>query len=360
MINVNASSLARVMECAGSLFFKDLPPEPNSEAAKEGTAAGEYLEHLLMGSTPGTHAKNGVPFDDDMIYYATGVAEDIRSKAEGEIKCEVKVDWQGPSNGWVRGRYDASFVSEGKLYVDDYKYGWGLVEVKNNWQLLAYGIGEVIRRNESFNSIVLRIHQPRPHHEDGPTREWEISYDTLLEFKNKIEERFHEIGQGEKGLSSSTNCKYCKASVVCPAFNKAYHRGVEVVQDFIQDTMDNEELSFQLDLVSRIEELVKMRKDSLTHLTSHRIKQGEIVPNYILRESYGHRKWSPNATPKFFEAMGIDAVEKKLISPAKVEKLGVPKELVNQLTSKPFLGDTVKRQDTSKMGDKIFGKPKNG
>lgn len=357
MLSIHASRLARPMTCAGSLFFKDLPPEETGQAAKEGTAAAEYLERLLLKMDLPTHARNGVYFDNDMKFFAQDLVSEVEAMVHAGINCEQRIDWQTRSGVTIKGRYDMSFVYHGKLYIDDYKYGWGIVEPEGNWQLIAYAIGEVIRLGMAFPTIVMRIHQPRPHHEKGTSREWEITYDQLLDYKEQIESRMDAIVAGEKSLVTSGECKYCPAAAFCPAFGKAFHRGVEVIQDFLQDNIDNTELSFQLDLVSRIEEIIKIRKDSIEQLAADRIKNGNVVPNYISEHRYGHRKWLSTISPEVIRlTTGKSIIEEVMMSPAKAEKVGVPKELMSQMTERPFLGVKLSRKDQSAVGDAIFGK----
>lgn len=361
ILKVNASSLSRVMSCAGSLFFKDLPKSETSDAASQGIAAAEVLEMTLKGQPIDTmtHDRRGTAVDDDMRFYANGVKDLIDKIPYKDLAVEQKCHWTTESGIQIKAKPDVSYVYNDSLYVDDYKYGYGLIDPKENWQLLAYAIGEVIRRNQSFRHIVLTIHQPRPHHEDGPSREWMISYEKLLEYKDTIEHKMYEISKGYKELQANDACKYCDAATSCPAFNKAYFRGVEVIHDFIQDNLENDELSFQLDLVNRIEDLVKIRKDSLQHLAIDRIKRGLVVPNYICKESYGNREWSPGVTPDVIKMLtGKDVVEKKILSPAKSEKLGVPKELVKNMTTRRFRGTNLTKIDPDKFANKIFGESK--
>lgn len=358
MLNVIGSHLERVMVCAGSLQFKDLPQEEQTDAAKEGVAAGEFLEHLLKNEEIHTHARNGVQFDEEMKFYATEVHEEIRGKAESIIFAEQKVDWTTRSGITIKSRYDIAFEIGDKLYIDDYKYGWNPVEVKKNWQLINYAVGEVIRRNQSWKSIVLRIHQPRPHHEDGPTREWEISYEELLKYKEIIETRMDEIVRGEQSLHTTNSCKYCPAAVHCPAFNKAYHRGVEVLHEFLQDNLDEHELSFQLDLLARIEDLVKTRKGSLEQLAVSRIKENKLIDGYVVESSYGNRKWKSDFNPETIKMLtGKDIISTTTLSPAKAERMGIPRELMDSMTDRRFLGQKLKKKNTSAIGDSIFGKP---
>lgn len=357
-MEIRCSKLSRAMKCPGSLFFKDLPEEPTNQAAEEGTAAGEYLEKLLTGKDLPEQANNGVDFDDDMIGYAEEVAAEIKEKAASPILCETRIDWQTRSGVIIRGQYDVSFIGhDGYLYIDDYKYGWGHVEVFENWQLLGYAIGEVIRRNQPFEKIVLRIQQPRPHHEDGSCRAWTIDWDTLLEYKEKIESHMASIMEGNQNLISGPQCKYCRAAAFCPAINKTFFRGIESVHEFLQDEIDEDELAFQLDLINRIEEVMKIKKDSLTTLALDRMKNGKVIPNWMAKDSYGHRKWKSNISPELIQMLtGKDITEKTMLSPAKAEKIGVPKELMNSMTERPHLGQKLKKYDASKHADKVFGK----
>lgn len=357
--SIHCSKLSRPMMCAGSLFFKDLVEELPGDAAKEGTAAGEYLERILTNQPIPTHAKNGVMFNDDMKMYAEATADEIKSRSN-VLLCETIIDWQTRSGIWIKGKYDVSFVQDGVLYVDDYKYGWGIIEAKDNWQLVGYAIGEVIRRAQAFSKIVLRIHQPRPHHEQGTTREWVITYDQLLALKERIEVRCDDLSKGVNDLVTGSHCRYCPAAAeACPAFNKAFYRSVEVVHDFIQDHITDDELSFQLDLLGRVSELVKMKTGSLEALAINRIRDGKLIPNYATNERLGNREWKKEISPDLIKALtGVDVTERAMLSPAKAEKIGVPKELVTAMVQRTSLGQTLKRTDGAKAGDKIFGNNK--
>lgn len=354
---IHASQLARPMSCAGFLHFEDLPKPDTSEAAEEGTAAAELLERLLKKQPIVGQATNGVYFNDEMHFFIRPIAELIQRSAHGEVFAEQRVDWQTRSGIWVRGRYDVSFDAENILYIDDLKYGWGIVEAPKNWQLLAYAIGEVIRRKTAFPKIRLRIHQPRPHHEDGPTRVWEITYAELLEYKEQIESRLEMIQHGHNDLQTGKHCKYCPAAgESCPAFNKLFYRGLEVSHQFVQDQINEEELARQLDHASRAAEVIKIKLDSLTELAVNRIKGGKVIPGYLTETRLGDRKWKDGISPDAIKMLtGVDVTEKSMMSPAKAEKAGVPKEFVTGLVERRFLGQKIVKRDHNEAGNKIFG-----
>lgn len=356
-MEIHCSQLARPMACAGFTSFKDLPKFEAGPAAEEGTAAGELLERLLLGKEIPKQARNGVYFDNDMRFYTKPIIEEINGNTESSVLCETPIDWRTRSGVWIRGKYDVSFIREGCLYIDDLKYGWGLVEVKDNWQLLGYAIGEVIRRGRAFERIVLRIHQPRPHHEDGTTREWSLTYGQLLEYKERIETRMQEIVNGQNQLQTGPQCKYCPAAAeACPAFNRLFYRALEVSTEFTQDAINEAELARQLDHISRAAEVIKIKKDSLDQLATSRIKAGKIIPGYVSESSYGDRQWKPEATPQVFEVLtGKRITEQVMLSPAKAQKLGVPKEFIDQLVVRHFKGQKLVKKSSTKEADKIFG-----
>lgn len=345
------------MVCAGFTYL-ELPDTGTTPQAEEGTAAGEYLERLLTNKPLTDVATNGYYFDDDIKFYTTPIAEDIQERAASPILCEQKIDWQTRSGIWIKGRYDIGFVDEkGRLCIEDLKYGWGIVEVEKNWQLLGYAIGEVIRRGQAFNEISLKIHQPRPHHEDGSSREWVLTYSELLEYKEMIEQRMQEIVDGKKDFQTSEQCKYCMgAAEACTAFNRLFYRSLEVTTEFFQDSITDEELSRQLDQVKRAEEVIKIKKDSLTELGTIRIKEGKVIPGYVQTKRYGNRTWKSGISPDAIEMMtGKNVIKKTFMTPAQAQKLGVSKDLIDQLVEKPFLGLKLEKKDTTKMGNEIFG-----
>lgn len=360
-LTIRCSGLARVMTCAGSLFFTDLPEDTGSEPAREGTACGEMFEAKLLGKTYGEKASNGYQFNEDMEFYTNALAENIKNgRAATPVLCEQRIDWQPCPGIWIRGQYDASYFDGlGRLCVDDLKYGWGIVEVKPNWQLLGYAIGEVTRLNLWGHEglvVVLRILQPRPHHEDGSIREWVLTREELYGYYQQIVTRMQAIAAGEKSLVTSDKCRYCKAATVCPAFNKNFYRALEYTHEFTEDRMTNEEIAFQLDLVSRAQEILKIKAESLQSLAIDKIRKSELIPNYVIETKLGDRKWKSSITPESFQAMtGRDIVKRDMLSPAQAEKLGVPKKFIDKLVDRFEMGPKLVKKDVNEIGRKIFG-----
>lgn len=357
-----ASGLARVMQCPGFPFL-DLPPEVPGFPAEEGTAAGEYLRHLLEHGSPPRQllASNGVPFDRDMAFYLTPIAENIRSRAASPILCEQEIYWQAAQDIFIRGHSDVTYIDhQGRLCIDDLKYGWGIVEVKRNWQLIAYAIGEMIRRDQQFDEVVVRIIQPRPHHHEGTYREWVISNAELTNLYHEICQHMAGIAQGNRQLMTGPECKHCPAAAeACPAFNKAFWNGIETAHSLVQDTLNEEQLARQLAIVERASEIIKIKKDSLESLAINRIQEGKVIPGYSVEPKYGHRKWREEFTAETIKALtGFDVTETTLMSPAKAEKLGIPKEFMDAVTKRELIKFKLVPKDSTMLADKLFGTEK--
>lgn len=363
---IRASSLARYMACGGFAYMKNLPKQEAGTPAQEGTAAGEMLQRKLEAKNPDLivegAASNGYKFDSDMAFYTSHVAREILEIAVGDVLCEQRVDWTTTSGIVIQGQYDIMFRdARGDLHVHDLKYGWGIVEAFENWQLLAYSIGVLLRtKNEQLpKRVYLTIHQPRPHHEDGPVRTWMLDVGEIWLYHSKINETCSRIAAGEAELVSSSKCRYCPAAQKdCPSFNRAFYNSVDVaLRDFKQDELQAQDIASQLELLERVQEIFKIKKESLEQLAVSRMVAGEMIPGYATMANYGDRKWKSFVTPEAFEVMtGKRIVVEEMLSPAKVEKLGVPKDLIATLVDRPFIGQKLKRIDESKLGDKIFGK----
>ena len=362
IVDIHCSKLARPMTCAGSLRFENLSEPEAGEAAREGTACGELLERMLTNQPLGTAAKNGVAFDEDMHFYAGSVHKLIKGRAlDGKVFCEVPIDWATQSGITIAGKYDACSIGiDGKLYIDDLKYGWGIVDVFENWQLLGYAIGALKRMTFRPASVVLTIHQPRPHHEDGPTRSWELSIEQVNEYEKRIQERLLSIAHGNRELVTGSQCKYCPAASngACPAFNRALYNGIDVIlSDFKQDSLNNLDIAFQLKQLERVKDILKIKQDSLDMLALTRIKAGEIIPGYVTKESYGDRTWRPGVNAKVIETLtGVKVTKESMLSPAQAEIAGVPKALVKDLVERFFKGVKIVPGNNNTYGDKVFGK----
>lgn len=349
---IRGSSMARFMSCNGHLNFK--VEEQESDYAKEGTAAHEYLEQLFKRGPTIAVASNGVQIDDDMRAFAEKYVEMIPAHAlsESEINFNVATGVD------VKGHVDYHWIDGNTLHVMDYKYGHRLVEVEDNWQLITYAIGLLFMYQQQFDKVVMTIVQPRAHHMDGPVRSITTTVADLETKFNQIRTQAEKFNAGPT-LATSKNCRYCPAArEVCPAFNTAFHNAIDFVKDVtVADKITNESLSQMLKTYDRIADIFKIKSDALNDLAKERLLANEMIPGYVAVKQYGNRKWIKDIKPETFKMMtGFDMTKTVNKSPADMEKEKIDEKILEAFVEKEFKGYKIQQFDPSKLGDKIFGK----
>jgi hypothetical protein len=347
------------MKCAGFIKFKDLPIPLPTDASMEGEAAGEFLAHLIEGRTPTVRATNNVEFDFDMADHAERSLQYFPKGTMTEQVCS----WVSDNGVNVSGRSDMVWESNtNTLNISDYKYGFGIVEVFENWQLLSYAIGETLKRGKLYERYELSILQPRGFHEEGIFRTWTLTGDELIAYKEKIEKRFQQILEGEESLVTGEHCKYCRVAEAgrCGAFNRAAINAVDIITTKqIDSHMTNLEIAQQFELFSRMSDLLDIKLKSLGEQLKEKLQAGEAVGDYSLASTGGRRVWKDGLNADTISVMtGIDkALLTELVSPAKFEKIiGKQPELLANFTAKVGGGfKVVKGKSTKQLAAAFAG-----
>lgn len=372
---VRCSSLHRLMNCVGhsKLTLRELQEE--GDPAREGTAVGEYLTAMIKQKTEtpafGITASNGYFVNDEMKYYALETYRNILATAQGNlIESEERIDWITDA-GTVRGQFDISFVVGGHiegqhligatLHVEDLKYGWKIVDVEENWQLLGYAIGQhkrLLAKGIYVDNIVFRIHQPRPYHPDGKIREWTITTHELINYYHKIVAQLRLFQSPNKTLTTGSSCQYCDAAAACPALNKAFHNAVDIVMsDYTEKELSNQDLSDLIGILERAEDVIEIKAKSIKQLAVSRLQNNQMIPGYGMVQKFGDRKWKDGVTAESVKMMtGVDLMKTEMMSPNQAEKAGVNKKLTEQLTMKPSKGFEITKINITEQADKLFNK----
>ena len=248
------------------------------------------------------------------------------------------------------GTNDASVWNDksGKLTVYDFKYGKGVpVEVEDNEQLMFYALGVIEKRKITPSTIELCIIQPRCFHEDGPIRRWELSIGDLMKFRASLKEGVANVKTKSGEFSSGSYCRWCPAKAVCPKVREQVNEGCQMdfapiglpkanpvleppkVQDLTVDQISN-----IMKLIPVVEGFIEEVKSRSTEL----LNQGINVPGFKLVLKRQTRKWIDENEVE--AAFGDKAVEKKVKSPAQLEKI-VGKEAIKDYVVLSEAGTTV-------------------
>jgi len=368
MINIEAVNLPRVIACNASVTMAaGLSPAASMPTIdqQEGIAAhfvaasvnsGRFNDPLewVERQTPG-----GVYVTPDMAEHVTTYTEfcgaynddpDTSTWVENDVSFEVP----GARIG-CRPDFVAFERASNTLFIEDFKYGYRLVEAEMNWTLIADAIGAMIHYGLTPATVVLAISQPRPFHPDGKRREWIIDGDYLRELHGWLSRFF--VDQPQQ-LASGPHCSKCLALAFCPAARAAAFNAVDVVSQTIhRDNMSEEDIRQALVTVDRAVDALSLWGEALTELAKVRIRQGKSVGDYVIEQTYGHYAVKAEfKDPALLKVLtGVDVTDTKLVSKTEMIRRGAPEKIVEMITYRPTTGEKLVRRNLNNRAKKLFG-----
>ena len=365
---MRSSATARWCACPGSVVLSEGRISETSEFAAEGTAAHQLLE--LCGRC----GMDAADFLGDEITVEDG-AFTFTVTQEMADAVQVFLDWveslgfdakfvsferklDGDSlriPNWT-GHVDYCIECEGHLYVVDFKYGAGVtVEAENNRQLLSYATLVWAASEVEIESATLVIIQPRGMGE--PVKVWEITGDEIESHRRRVagiastvaylSDNPEAVTEGEY-LKTGDHCKWCPALAVCPKIRDQAQAVAATDFDAIEiGEFSEEQLAFWLGN----EKLFRAWLEAVKEEAKLRAENGDSIPGYKLVQTLASRKWigEPEETEAQLRELGYRKAhlyESKILSPAKVEKLKLPRktsgdalaEALDDLTHRPPTG----------------------
>jgi Protein of unknown function (DUF2800) len=215
-------------------------------------------------------------------------------------------------------RGTADFVAFGDdwLEIVDYKHGAGIIVESDSPQLKYYAIGayhELASHLPDEAEVRLTIVQPRAPCQDvrthtmtvGELRQW--SREVLVPGMLAAE-------KGEGDFVAGEHCRFCPAILHCPK----QHRDLKSLN--IED--DNKVTDEDLDLLYPTFATVKMFMRAAEKRMMARLMAGGTLNNAkLVQKRAAGRVWKEEAQPLLESLLGDDAFDRKLKSPAQVEKL---------------------------------------
>lgn len=336
------SSAHRWVHCPGSVAMSEQFPEPQGSAAAEGEAchwiASEVLSGRGMEPRPDS-APNGVFITNEMMdaarIYVAAVHKYLGGRAAPAV-CAVEQLVQIPRiHKECFGTADCSFTDDrGELHIFDLKYGFGIVEPWDNWQMICYAAG-LLRPAHKFVSI--HIVQPRPYHADGPHRTWRIGAPILDRYIEKLRLAAEAVMAGGALVTSGSYCKYCSARHACPSAQQSALFAMDYTDRATVQQLPPEALAVELRTMQRAAEAIAYRLTGLEGQARAAILAGGTVPGYELRAGAGRQKWTVPVEQLacMGDVMGFN-LRKSIdtITPAQARKAGMPEELVTAYTER--------------------------
>lgn len=355
---LGASGAHRWMNCPGSYTLcKDLPSE-SSTYANEGTAAHELLEWCLRyGKEPIEYPEPEItvkgesfPVDDEMCD-AVGLAVDTAREmieAGDEALLEHRFHLK-ELHDLLYGTVDFALYKPAKrrLIVLDYKHGSGVaVDVDCNPQLMYYSIGAALElQDRPIDHVELYVVQPRCPHPGGQVRRYEFPIVDLVDFAGDLVAAAESALDPHAPRIPGDHCRFCPGRAICPEKRQSV---LDIARaDFTENgeiilpepsTMDKE---FRA-AVLRESTAIRDWFNAVQSFEHQRALEGDMPTGFKLVRGRSVRRWRNEETLAddlmVLGAAENDIYERKLRSPAKVEKLPVfkkQKDLLEDLIEKP-------------------------
>lgn len=331
---IGASSAHRWFACPGSIkMIDEVGVHSESRYAAEGTAAHELLERCLgENRNPldlvGTY-QGEFEITEEMAEAVNVCIDYVESKLKEDSELYVEQRFQLKEHKYLYGTNDICIVDPyEKITVIDYKHGKGIpVEVEGNKQLMYYALG-VLEMAEFVDEIEIVIVQPRAEHEKGPVRSHTITIEELEQFRRLLVSKVDEVFSADAKLEAGDHCRFCPAKANCPALRdtslavaKQKFSDVEAGAIHLPEpnTLTPEQISKILDGEALLKDWLQgIRDHAYAHLDS-----GKYIPGYCFKKGRKKRSWKDEKAVEdhFGEMFAEELYEKKMLSPAKLEKI---------------------------------------
>lgn len=324
---LSASAAERWSECPPSALLNLKTEELPSPYAKEGTEAHALCQYLV-------EKEFGIPTKNPtkkLTYYNQEMQEcaEIYLSAIKELYAKAKEEYSDPYllveqkvkfDKWVPqgfGTSDCIILSDGTLYVVDYKHGAGiLVDAKENIQMKCYALGALATFGDLYDvtSVCMTIVQPRKENISS----WTIPVDELLNWADEyLKPRAELAFAGEGEFSAGSHCQFCKVKANC---RKRAEANLELAKhDFaLPETLNDTEISV---ILTKVDNLVSWANDVKEYALTQAIA-GKKYEGFKLVEGRSNRKYTDeNAVAHAVTEAGYDPFEKKLLGVTAMSKL---------------------------------------
>ena len=333
------SRAARRIVCPGSraLELQFYSTQEDSPAAKEGTdahwLAQEYLKRRVR------EHKTDFNYADEINEHAKLYADYVYSfsnRGYYSIAIEERVHIRRIHPN-CSGTPDAFLYDGSTVHIFDFKYGFGQIEVFENWQLIAYAAGILDSIGTTISpipvAVTFHIVQPRGYHPDGPIRTWATTAQELQPYFDRLAAAEEESLREDARCVPSPQCKYCTARHACPTLQQAALQAVDIVGQSIPFELSNDSLGSELRLLHHTAKLVDARITGLEEQTRAKLKSGERIPYYKLEATMGRQNWNTTTEEvlELGQLLGCNLAKPiEVVTPKQAEKLGMPSEMIAQ------------------------------
>lgn len=330
------SSASTWVKCPGSVILRATGGiESGTPEAAEGQAAHELCELYASGSglnpdeKVGSTASNGEIYTQEMAEAAKLYVEVLNQYGafSGNLELEDHMDIPDIHQE-CHGTPDATWVAPGNMFICDFKFGHGIVEAFENWQMICYASGLMSRYGidgyqDQNLMITMIIVQPRSFHAEGPVREWTVKASDLRAYINNLRTAA-EAALGENPqVKSGLQCRYCLGRHACESARQAAIKAVEILNVATPTPLTNNALAVELPALDLALKQLQYRRDALLEEAENRIAGGQNIVGLTRQPITGQRKWVEGQAPSLKalgSITGADLFKTEPVTPAEAER----------------------------------------
>jgi hypothetical protein len=309
--------------------------------------SAEVLQGRSRATFLGVKAPNGVVINEDMVFASMLYVEHVASVVDGPgtvgVVAERKVEIRR-IHDLCWGTPDSWYFDQTRkiLHVFDLKYGFGLVEAKENKQGVCYtaGVlqeladlaGKQIGAIDTKIDIHIHIIQPRAPHRLGPVRTWQAGKAVNLRgLFNQLEGAASKAMGSDPECISGDHCRNCDALHVCEAAKACAYNAIDVTEALEPHILTGQDAVSEYLALKRAESAIKNRLSAREGNLIAKIQAGEFVPGLVLDRGQGRRAWTKPVSEVIAlgDALKKDLrAEQKVLTPAKAKLKGIPEEVL--------------------------------
>lgn len=322
---------AKPLMVAG-LIRKMPVPDEHEQASKDGTASHWAMAEIAVERVvaEGQITDDGHLLSQEMIDGAQLFVDDVATTVphipRSEWHVEERVYMHGlHTENW--GTPDLWVYDPGArvIYLWDYKFGHGIVEVFENWQLLDYLWGILAKlgiTDERHVKVVFTIVQPRAFHTSGPIRRWHVNdASNLRRYWNQIHMAAEEAMSGFARAIPNKNCGYCEARHVCQALQKDTYRSADLAELSVPVLMSPIAVGVELSMLEDAAARMQARIEGLKLLGEDMARSGQLVQGWSVKSSNAREEFDEAKIQEVktaCELFDVKPVKEKLLTPNQV------------------------------------------
>jgi hypothetical protein len=343
--------------------------DEDTPESMEGTAAHWVATDWLVGiqHKEGEIAPNGVAVTAEMIegaqLYDSAVWGFVKKyggvpETEKETRAHrIHENCYGTLDTVVVG-YEDQNPKRRIIGLFDYKFGFGYVDVFENWQLIEYMAGEIEPLPSTLDAhtwVEMTIVQPRSYRSEGQVRTWRIKLGDLRAYFNIAHGFEHEAMKPDAPTRTGPQCADCKARFKCKAIQASAYQAAEMSRDGVPFDLPNDAAARELQVLQDASKRLEARITGLEAELFSRLRAGQRVAGYELTNVQSRERWSVAIQDviDLAESFGVSVAKPGVVTPNQARTAGLDPSIVAAISHRPQGELKLTRVDIKKL-QRIF------